>query len=139
MNFKRSKQTKTKTGYIKEMSVYETESCKGCPHREQCINKKEKEIKTIEISWKFTAQREASRARITSPKGIMLRINRSIQSEGAFGVLKEDRHFRRLKRRGKEGVFEEILLYAFSFNILKLHAKRQNNRLKSMLFYENTA
>ena len=33
-------------------------------------------------------------------KGIMLRINRSIQVEGAFGILKEDHGFMRFLNRG---------------------------------------
>ena len=69
-----------------------------------------------------------------------MRLNRSIQSEGAFGVRKEDRHFRRLKRRGTEGVFTEILLYAFAYNVEKWHAKiQQQNRSKTMLFVPDTA
>ena len=80
-----------------------------------------------------------SRERITSEQGILLRINRSIQSEGVFGVLKEDRHFRRLKRRGTEGVFTEILLYAFAYNVEKWHAKIQQDRSKTMLVVPDTA
>ena len=66
-------------------------------------------------------------------------MNRSIQSEGAFGVLKEDRHFRRLKRRGTDQVFTEILLYAFAFDVEKLHAKTLQNRLKTMLIIPDSA
>ena len=54
-------------------------------------------------------------------------------------MLKEDRHFRRLRQRGLQGVFSEILLYAIAFNIEKLHAKEQSNRLKTMLFYPDSA
>nr|WP_324613902.1 transposase [Mediterraneibacter catenae] len=39
--------------------------------------------------------------RITSEEGILLRVNRSIQSEGIFGDLKEDTGFRRFRYRGK--------------------------------------
>lgn len=42
--------------------------------------------------------------RITSEKGIQLRLNRSIQSEGSFGDLKEDTCFRRFRYRGKANV-----------------------------------
>ena len=109
----------------------------SCPHKGHCT--KAKENRTIKVNWAFEAARSASLERITSEKGILLRINRSIQSEGAFGVLKEDRHFRRLRRRGTEGVFAEILLYAIAFNIEKLHAKEQSGRLKTMLFYPDSA
>ena len=76
---------------------------------------------------------------VPGEQGLLLRINRSIQSEGAFGVLKEDRHFRRLKRRGTEGVFTEILLYAFAYDVEKLYAKTQQDRSKTMLFVPDTA
>ena len=64
---------------------------------------KAKGNRKIQVNWAFEAARAASRERITSEKGILLRINRTIQSEGAFGVLKEDRHFRRLRRKGLQG------------------------------------
>ena len=131
------KKQKTKTGFEQLVSIYQSEDCTGCPCKEHCT--KAKENRTIKVNWAFEAARATSRERIISQKGILLRINRSIQSEGAFGVLKEDRHFRRLRRRGMEGVFAEILLYAIAFNIEKLHAKEHNGRLKTMLFYPDSA
>ena len=137
LTFQGTKVRKSKSSYEQEVSLYRAESCAGCPHKEKCT--KAKEARQIEISWAFERYREESRERITSEQGILLRLNRSIQSEGAFGVLKEDRHFRRLKRRGTEGVFTEILLYAFAYNVEKWHAKIQQNRSKTMLFVPDTA
>ena len=128
---------KTKTGFEQGISVYRAENCTNCPHKEH--RTKAKENRTIKVNWAFEAAGAASRERITSGKGILLRINRSIQWEGAFGVLKEGRHFRRLRRRGTKGVFAEILLYAIAFGIEKLHAKEQSGRLKTMLFYPDSA
>ncbi len=137
LKFIENKKRKSKSGYEREISVYRADGCTGCPYKAQCT--KAKENRTIQVSWTFEKQRAASRERITSEKGILLRVNRSIQSEGAFGVLKEDRHFRRFRRRGKEGVFAEILLYAIAFDIEKLHAKEQNDRLKTQLIYPDSA
>ena len=131
LTFQGIKMRKSKSGYEQQVSIYRADNCAGCPHKEKCT--KAKEARKIEISWTFERERAESRERITSDLGILLRLNRSIQSEGAFGVLKEDRHFRRLKRRGTERVFTEILLYAFAFDVEKLHAKAQQGRLKSML------
>jgi len=50
-------------------------------------------------------------------------MNRSIQSEGTFGILKQDYGFRRFLRRGQANVFTEMLLFAMAFNLNKLHAK----------------
>lgn len=137
LRFSGNRKRKTKSGYEQTVSVYQAEGCTSCPYKEHCT--KAKENRRIQVNWAFEAARAASLERVTSEKGILLRINRSIQSEGAFGVLKEDRHFRRLRRRGQQGVFAEILLYAIAFDIEKLHAKEQSGRLKTMLFYPDSA
>ena len=66
-------------------------------------------------------------------------MNRSIQSEGAFGVVKEDYNFRRFLTRGKRNVRAEILLVAMGYDIRKLHAKIQQNRIKTQLFKKVSA
>ena len=64
--------------------------------------------------------RAESRRNITSPTGALLRINRSIQSEGEYGNLKENLGFRRFRMRGLRKVFTEVLLYALACNVNKL-------------------
>ena len=71
--------------------------------------------------------------------GTQYRMNRSIQVEGAFGVLKNDYEFQRFLLRGKTKVKLEILLLCLGYNINKLHAKIQNERLGSYLFPLKTA
>ncbi|MBR4409967.1 MAG: hypothetical protein IKV72_04835 [Firmicutes bacterium] len=44
----------------------------------------------MSVSREFLRLREQSHMNITREKGIKLRVNRSIQAEGAFGSLKED-------------------------------------------------
>ncbi len=46
------------------------------------------------------AMKAEEEANLLSPKGIELRVNRSIQVEGAFGVLKHDYGYERMRRRG---------------------------------------
>ena len=55
-------------------------------------------------------------------------MNRSIQVEGAFGILKNDYEFQRFLLRGGNKVKLEILLLCMGYNLNKLHAKIQNNR-----------
>lgn len=74
-----------------------------------------------------------------SETGIKYRMNRSIQVEGAFGVLKNNYDFQRFLLRGKTKVKLEILLLCFGYNINKLHTKIQNGRLGSHLFALKTA
>ena len=66
--------------------------------------------------------------RINTEQGILLRINRSIQVEGAFGVLKKDMGFRRFLTRGTPNVKTEITLLCLAYNIQKLHNKTIANR-----------
>ena len=54
----------------------------------------------------------------------LLCMNRSIQSEGAFGVIKWDRSYKRLFRRGQEAVILELTLISCGFNLYKYHNKK---------------
>lgn len=117
---------KSATGYVSEVTVYECKSCEGCPSKSKCT--KAKGHRRMEVSKVFAEKRQKSQENITSETGILLRINRSIQVEGAFGVLKEDRQFDRFLTRGKQNVTTEILLLCFGYNVNKLHAKIQGER-----------
>jgi len=117
---------KSPTGYVSEVTVYECENCGDCPHKGKCT--KAKGNRRMEVSKAFVAHRQKSLDNITTETGIKLRVNRSIQAEGAFGVLKEDRQFNRFLTRGKQNVKTELLLLCFGYNVNKLHAKIQNGR-----------
>lgn len=77
--------------------------------------------------------------RIQSEEGILLRINRSIQVEGAFGVLKQDMGFRRFLLRGSVKVQTEFLLLCMGYNLNKLHNKIQSRRCGTYLHIPQTA
>ena len=83
--------------------------------------------------------REESLQNIQSEEGIILRRNRSIQVEGAFGVLKEDYGFRKFLTRGKIHVMVEMLLLCFGYNVQKLHHKIQKGRCGHQLHTEKVA
>lgn len=128
---------KSPTGYKSQVTIYECEDCSNCPHKEKCT--KSNYNKKLYVSKTFVAKRGISHANITSPQGTQLRMNRSIQVEGAFGVLKNDYGFQRFLMRGKTKVKTEILLLCFGYNINKFHAKIQNGRCQSHLFEMKTA
>jgi Transposase and inactivated derivatives len=123
---------KSKSGFESEVTYYECECCEGCPYRKKCT--KSKGNRKLQVSKKFIVQRERSLKRITGENGVMLRINRSIQSEGAFGVIKQNYAFRQFLLRGGKKVFVEILLVAMGYNVNKLHAKIQQHRTGKQLF-----
>jgi hypothetical protein len=128
---------KSKSGFESEITYYECESCEGCPLKKQCTRAKAN--RKMSLSKEFIRQREESRKRIASPMGILLRMNRSIQSEGAFGIIKQDMGFRRFLNRGKKNVLCEMLLMAIGFNLNKWHNKIINKRTGSQLFEKLTA
>ena len=127
----------TKSGYEREVTYYECDSCADCPFKKKCTRAKQN--RKLQVSKKFIAQRAASLERITSEKGILLRMNRSIQSEGAFGILKQDYNFRQFLLRGNKKVTTEILLIAMAYNVNKLHSKIQQNRTGTQLFKTESA
>lgn len=130
---------RSKTGYERVVSIYTCNECTGCPLRDKCSRAKDERTKQLQVCWTFERYRSQSLANITDSTGIKYRVNRSIQVEGAFGVIKQDWGFRRFLLRGLPGVKTEIGLLAFAFNIKKLHAKRENDRLGTQLFEVDTA
>ena len=66
-------------------------------------------------------------------------MNRSIQVEDAFGVLKQDYGFRQFLMRGKKNIKTEFILLCFSYNIKKLFNKTIKNRNGSLLHYKKIA
>ena len=135
----REKKTHTALGLEITTSVYECSECDGCPLKEKCIracgSKKplEERHKVLYVSKRFAEQREAMEAKLSSPKGRLLRVNRSIQAEGNFAYVKQDLDFRRFLLRGNAKVAAEWLLFSLALNILRLHHKIQNRRLGSSL------
>ena len=120
--------------YKRKVTVYRRHDCKGCPYKSECIKGRnwktpeEERFKTLHVSRKFEHQRQKSLANITCEEGLMLRVNRSIQAEGAFAVMKEDRGFRRFLCRGRANVYAESVLMAISQNISQLHRKIQSGK-----------
>ena len=126
------KKRKSETGYIQDVTVYECAGCKDCPVKAKCIRQKktdktplEERVKRLNVSKYFIAQREAMEQKISTEEGILLRINRSIQSEGVFAMIKEDMNFRRFLTRGNSNVMVEWYLVSMAYNLLKLHHKIQ--------------
>ena len=125
------------TGYRSEITVYECEDCSDCPHKSLCT--KAKGNRKLNVSKKFIEKRQISYENITTTEGILLRVNRSIQVEGAFGVLKNDYSFNRFLTRGKGSVNTEFMLLCLGYNVNKLHAKIQNERIGKPLHPLKTA
>ena len=131
------KNRKSNSGYTSEITIYECENCENCKVKSKCT--KAKGNRRMDVSKVFVNKRAKSLENITTSKGIMLRMNRSIQVEGAFGALKEDYGYRRFLTRGKKKVFVEFLLLCCGFNINKLHYKIQSDNCSKLLYEKEIA
>ena len=67
-------------------------------------------------------------------RGILLRVNRSIQVEGVFGVLKQNFGFRRFLTRGEANNETRLFILAIAFNIQTLCNRITNGRFGRSLF-----
>lgn len=103
--------------------IYRVEGCLRCRYKGYCMkalkNPSGRE-RIFEASPEMTKYREEARKNLLSPKGIEMRVNRSSQVEGAFGVIKEDMEYDRVRRRGLENVSGEMMLVCLGYNIRKL-------------------
>lgn len=122
----------SKSGYESEITCYECENCEGCPVKSKCT--KAKGNRRLEVSKVFVKERAASWMNIMTPKGITLRMNRSIQVEGAFGIMKGDMGFRRFLTKGKKNVKVEWNFLCFGYNINRLHQKIQAQNTGKLLY-----
>ena len=93
----------------------------------------EERNKRVWISKAMQQKRQETLERITTEYGTRLRMNRSIQAEGSFAVIKEDMGFRQYLYRGKENVLAQSVLAAIAHNINKLHFKIQGGRTGQFL------
>ena len=122
---------KSKSNFKSIVNIYECESCLGCEYKNKCT--KAKNNRQLHVPKEFLRLRSESLANITTEEGIRLRINRSIQVEGAFAVIKQDYGFRRFLMRGNKKVRIELLIMAFAYNVNKLHNKTLQGRNGDLL------
>ena len=85
---------KTANSYAVQTRYYRNHSCEGCPHVGKC-HKSQRGFREITVSPEFVKQRRKTLENITTEEGTRLRVNRSIQVKGVFGILKQDFGFKR--------------------------------------------
>ena len=113
-----------KNKYGRTEEIYECEDCTGCPYRQECMKKTEGN-RTVRLNQELTSFHQEVIDNLASIHGALLCMNRSIQSEGTFGVIKWDRSYKRLFRRGEKAVTLEFTLISCGFNLYKYHNKKQ--------------
>lgn len=121
------------TGYITDSEpwhpkkndgvFFKIEGCNDCRFKVYCkrfMKNKDENFKFFEVSLKLQQYIQQSETNLLSIKGIEMRVNRSSQVEGAFGVIKQDIQFERFRRTSIEKVEVEFMLVLLGYNIRKL-------------------
>ena len=108
--------------YGRQEEIYRCENCTDCPYASEC--KKTDKNRTIRVNQELTSIHQEVVDNLESIQGALLRMNRSIQSEGTFGIMKNNRWYKRIVRKGMEQVRLEIFLVSIGHNLYKYHKKR---------------
>ncbi len=111
--------------YGRQEEVYRCEDCSGCPYASEC--KRTPNDRTVRINEELTSFHKEVLENLESIHGALLRMNRSIQAEGTFGIMKQDRRYKRIVRKGIRSVKMELYLIAIGHNLYKYHNKQQKN------------
>lgn len=110
--------------YLKLNDYYQNHGqCASCPLRKECI-KSEINNRTItrnSILDEFYGYVDLT---LSTEFGKELKKQRSIQVEGAFGVIKNDMKFTKFTRRGINNTKMEFLLVCLAYNLRKYHHYR---------------
>ncbi|MBE0641174.1 MAG: transposase [Bacteroidales bacterium] len=108
----------TASGYERTLSKYQTIDCTGCLLKTQCH--KGKGNRVIEVSHLLRTMRMQATDRLLTEEGLEHRKRRSIETEGTFGIIKVNHHFRRFLTKGIENVEIEFGLLTLAQNLRKL-------------------
>ena len=88
------------------------------------IEKLCKSDRIIRLNYELTSFHKEVLDNLNSIHGALLRVNRSIQSEGTYGEIKSNRGYERFRRRGINKAILEIALISCGFNLHKYHLSR---------------
>ena len=98
------------------------EDCGDCAFKPYCrryMKDKDEDFKVFEIVVEFQKEKQKARDLLLSVEGIEMRVNRSCQMEGAFGIIKNNMLYDRFRRTSIKSVNVEFMLTALGFDIRK--------------------
>lgn len=107
----------------KNNKYYVIDNCRRCKYKELCftpIKDKKAFTRVFETNEEMYLHKKEARENLLSVKGIEMRVNRSSQVEGTFGIIKQDMNYERVRRRGLEKVSAEIMLVSLGYVIRKV-------------------
>lgn len=118
MTFIGTKEAITESGYKRTLSRYQAQNCSNCPLHGKCHKAKGNRI--IEVSHRLNELRAKARELLLSDKGKAHRRQRPVDVEPVFGILKQNKGFRRFMLRGIDKVSIEFGLLALAHNLKKM-------------------
>lgn len=83
------------------------------------MKEKEGNEKVFEVQPRFMQLKQKARDLLLTPEGIEMRVNRSCQVEGVFGIIKQDMTYTRFRRTSIERVSTEFALTCLGLNLRK--------------------
>lgn len=116
--------------YPKINETLENKHCEDCPLKSQCT--KSKGSRKIVHCKDYDEMKKEVKHNLKSDEGKEMMKERSIYAEGTFGIIKEDYHYDKLRRRGESGVKLEITLVAIGFNIRRYHKMITEKKKKEL-------
>ena len=102
---------------------YKVTGCNTCAFKLYCkryMKNKDEDFKIFEVVIKLQKYIQQAEENLLFVEGIEMRVNRSSQVEGAFGVIKQDFQYERFRRRSLNKVSCEFMLVCLGYNIRKL-------------------
>lgn len=111
---------------------FKVERCNNCLFKSYCkrfLKTQDEDFKIFEVIKVLQKYKQEATENLLSPKGIEIRVNRSIQVEGVFGIIKQDYGRTRFNRRGMNKVSTETMLYFLGLNIAKLFRYYETGKL----------
>ena len=140
LEYIKTREDKTETGFVQKSRVYECSECDSCPHKIECT--KSEGNRQIRFNKKLWQLKQEAKRNLMSKKGIEMRAKRAEYSEGIFGQIKWNMSFKRFLLRGLENVDLEWGLLCFALNIKRMNKKdieknKEIAKAKSISLLEN--
>lgn len=126
----------------KDGKLYKFTGCNDCGYAYKCkakLKNKDNDFRIVELIPDYELLKEQARVNLLTPKGIEMRINRSIQVEGTFGQIKNNMNYDRIRRRGIENVSAEIMLMCLGVNIRRYFSSIDETKFKSNCWGKNSS
>lgn len=123
-----TRKSKNKYGYQTETNIYRCKrGCKTCKERDKCMKRSRADYKQVQANLRLEAYHKTAYDLIGSDEGKEIRVNRSIQAEGAFAQIKANWKFRRFQTTGMNNINTEWILACIAVNVVHLGNRLERN------------